>query len=94
MPGALFEINLEMESGAVLAWQWNATGEVVFDVHTHFDGAVQVHAEATGTQDTGQHTTEQSGGISLLWQNQGDASTRIQYLVSGPFHVDSYHPPR
>ncbi len=94
LPNTFFEINTEMPLGATFHWDWDATADVVFDVHSHFDGEVQYHLELTASSHEGSFTNEREGGYSLLWENTNPTPVTLSYTVHGEFTVDSYFPPR
>jgi hypothetical protein len=90
--GGYFEINLIMRSGDALDWSWNATDTLRHDVHTHFDGQVQVLHEEQASHGSGALTAARNGGHSLMWRNSGADPVDLQYALSGSFRLDSYHP--
>lgn len=92
--GSFFEINTDMASGAVIAWNWTSSDHVAFDLHTHFDGQVQYHVERHTDADADQYEAQRDGGHSLLWANDTGAPVQVTYMVWGDFTVDSYFPSR
>lgn len=95
VPGAqFFEINTLMPENGTFCWDWTSSADVVFDVHSHFDGEVQYLVQYTASDGRGCFTNQREGGYSLLWDNQGAAPVSLTYTVQGDFEVDSYFPPR
>ncbi len=92
--GSFFEINTQMPEGGTFCWDWTSNAELVFDVHSHFDGEVQYYLERSSDGEYDCFTNEREGGYSLLWANEGGAPAILDYRVWGDFIVDSYFPPR
>lgn len=91
-PGRFFEINTQMEEGAMFWWAWTSSEPVHFDVHSHFDGEVQTHAAEDAASGDGEFTNGRAGGYSLLWENTGTQPATLDYLVWGDFVLDSTVP--
>jgi hypothetical protein len=91
-PGRFFEVNTQMQENATLSWAWQASGSVHFDVHSHFDGEVQLHASEEAATGEGTFTSGRAGGYSLLWENTGSQPVTLDHLAWGDFELDSVFP--
>jgi hypothetical protein len=89
------EVNLVMEKGQVVNWDWNADGGALyFNVHSHPAGKVVEHVRRPdATADTGSFTAPAAGSYSLLWQNAGSTPVGLHYKVTGNATLDAKHPP-
>lgn len=91
--GKFYEINAQVPAGGGMAWDWSADGAVAFDVHSHFGGEVQKHAQVDGTRDRGGLEVGQGGGYSYLWENRGTVPVTLTLRVWGDLTVDSVYAP-
>lgn len=93
-PGAVnfYEINTVSPLGGTLHWDWSASAEVHFDVHSHFDDEVQYPVTMTASAHAGSYTNEREGGYSYLWQNDGAVAVTVTYRVWGDWELDSVFP--
>ena len=91
-PGQIFEVNTQMPLGGRLNWDWAATAQVYFDVHSHFDDQVQTHVQVDAAEHEGSFTNGRQGGYSLLWENEASLPVQVDLRVWGDFEVDSVFP--
>ena len=87
--GEFYEINTEMKENAEIGWDWNSTGVLHFNLHTHFDGQVQDHVDEDGKSHADSFTAYRDGGYSLMWVNEGSSPVTVTYKVYGDFHLHS-----
>ncbi|MCX2981614.1 hypothetical protein EYC98_12145 [Halieaceae bacterium IMCC14734] len=88
-PFASVEYKYRLEQGATLLYRWQATGEVVADMHSQPDGASEGYAESfarfRARSDQGGFTAPFTGIHGWFWQNRGATPVTIELQVNGFF---------
>ena len=88
-PFASVEYTYRLEQGASLLYRWQATGEVVVDMHSQPDGTAVGYAESFARtrqrSDQGGFTAPFSGIHGWYWQNRGVTPVTIELQVMGFF---------
>jgi hypothetical protein len=83
------EYKYRLAQGASLLYRWQATGDVLADMHSQPDGAAVGYAESfarmRGRSDQGGFTAPFAGVHGWFWQNRGDSPVTIKLQVSGFF---------
>ena len=81
------EYKYRMEAGGGLVFSWEATGEVVYDMHAEPDGAEAGYAESfqqsRGTDGHGTYLAPFSGIHGWFWENRGDDTVFVELHASG-----------
>lgn len=95
-PGEFAELNVTMARGAAATAVFTATGLMTWNVHSHADEQVTVHAEGTATADLVRFVAERDGTYSFLWQNKGadPLTLDVQLQTEGRVDLHSTHPRR
>lgn len=88
-PQDFVEINLNMVPGDTFTFDWQADGELVFNVHYHADGETERPIEHTGTELTGNFTAPRTQVYSLLWSNEGALPVEVTASVDGTYRLHS-----
>lgn len=93
-PGAFAEVNLQMDEGDRVAWDWSVVegAAVHFNVHTHAGGQAQELQSEEAASGQGSFTAPASGIYSLLWESHGAEPLTLRYKVTGEGSVDSTLP--
>jgi hypothetical protein len=80
-----FKYDLAAEDGLVYAWQ--ATGEVVFDLHAEPEGAApgvaESFAQGRGVADAGTYVATYPGIHGWFWENRGIGTVTVRLRVAG-----------
>lgn len=82
-PGRFAEVNLELQQGYTIRWDWTADAVMHFNIHTHDDGRYQERHREDTRQSSGSYTAPAVGGYSFLWENTGTTPARLTYNVHG-----------
>ena len=81
------EYKYHLADGAAMFYEWHASGEVIFDMHSEPDGAAPGYAESflqsRGTNDRGNYTAPFSGIHGWYWQNRGDQAVTVKLNTIG-----------
>lgn len=95
--GRFAEVNMNMEQGATVAYAWEASRPIHFDVHTHRNGETQYWVDETAQRGEGSVTADQRDVFSLLWAPEGERPAlpgeqepiELWYRVDGAFDLHS-----
>lgn len=81
------EYKYRIEEGAAMLFEWQSSGEVVFDMHSEPEGAAPGYAESfsqsRGTGDRGNYTAPFSGIHGWFWQNRGQETVTVHLVTAG-----------
>ncbi|NND67038.1 MAG: hypothetical protein HKN19_05565 [Halioglobus sp.] len=81
------EYKYAMHAGDVLLFNWQAGGEVLFDLHAEPEGAAEGYAESfakgRAAQASGSYTAPFAGIHGWFWQNRGTAEVTVTLEVEG-----------
>lgn len=91
-PDRFVEVNLEMNESASVTASYQADAAVAWDVHSHAQGQVRVHADGQAAEDTIAFEAPHAGTFSILWENRGQAAVDLSVTVRGDATVDSITP--
>ena len=80
-----YKYRLEADAGLIFSWQ--ASGEVVFDLHAEPDGAEEGYAESfiqgRGLQDHGVYSAPFPGIHGWFWENRGMETVTVTLNAAG-----------
>lgn len=83
------EYKYRLEAGATIFYQWQATQEVIFDMHAEPDGAAPGYAQtfekARGTQRMATYNAPFSGIHGWYWQNRTQSDVTVKLQATGFF---------
>lgn len=83
------EYKYRIEEGGSMLYSWEATGELLFDMHSEPDGAPEGYAETFGkartVSDNGTYIAPFSGIHGWFWENRGLDDVTLK-LVSAGFY--------
>ncbi len=83
------EYKYRIEEGGSMLYSWEATGELLFDMHSEPDGAPEGYAETFGKArtvgDNGTYIAPFSGIHGWFWENRGMDDVTVK-LVSAGFY--------
>jgi hypothetical protein len=86
-PFEAVEYKYQLNAGAVLIYQWQADGEVLFDMHSEPEGAAPGYAEtfakSRARADQGSYTAPFSGIHGWFFQNRGEAEITVSLETTG-----------
>lgn len=88
-PQDFAEINLNMVPGDGFTFDWEADGELYFNVHFHDDGETARPIEHTGTELDGNFTAPDTEVYSLLWSNEGALPVEVTVSMDGAYRLHS-----
>lgn len=88
-PQGFVEINLNMAPGDAFTFDWQADGELAFNVHYHADGETERPIEHTGTELAGNFSAPRTQVYSLLWSNEGALPVEVTASVDGSYRLHS-----
>lgn len=88
-PFEAVEYKYRMRAGAVLLFDWQAQGEVVYDLHAEPDGAAPGFARSfdrsRAAGAAGSYSAPFDGIHGWFWQNRGDREITLRLRSSGYF---------
>ncbi len=89
------EYKYRLEEGASIVFQWQASGEVLSEMHAEPDGAAPGYADSfskiRSTGNTGTYRPPYAGIHGWFWQNRGSAEVTLRLQVQGFFdHAIEY----
>ena len=84
------EVNVIMEANATFWFDFNATGPVKWDVHSHPPGGVKYWQQGRDASKAGSFTAPERGIYSLLFQNDGVAPVELTFEMRGAFRLHSH----
>ena len=88
-PSSTVEVNVRMAQGAEASWRFNASGALVWDVHTHDDAGVEVLASGKEETASGTFQASRDGVYSLYLQNPtSQGPVDVTYRVEGDFQLE------
>ena len=86
-PFEAVEYKYRLEQGAAFLYQWRASGEVLYDMHSEPDGAApgfaQSFAKSRDTKDSGTYVAPFSGIHGWFWQNRGKQEVTVELETKG-----------
>lgn len=81
------EYKYRVEQGGGLVFSWQATGEVIFDLHAEPDGAEPGYAESfakgRNTSEQGTYLAPFPGIHGWFWENRGTGPVQVELVTSG-----------
>jgi len=81
------EYKYRLEQGASLVFDWQATGEVVFDLHAEPDGAeagyAETFAKGRSLSQRGTYVAQFSGIHGWFWENRSPKPVTVTLVTSG-----------
>ena len=81
------ELKYHLAAGRGLVYSWNASGDVVFDLHAEPAGAAPGYAESfaqgRGTADSGIYKAPYDGIHGWFWENRGAVAVVVQLETAG-----------
>lgn len=89
-PGQGVEYKFEMDEGATLAYRWNATAPVHFDLHADTLADPQEFTSAkmgTASEDEGSYAAPFDGRHGWYFRNDGPARVAITLETSGDYRI-------
>ena len=88
-PFEAVEYKYRMDAGAVLLFDWQAQGELVYELHAEPDGAAPGYAQSfdksRAAGATGSYTAPFDGIHGWFWQNRGNSEVTVRLLADGYF---------
>jgi len=88
-PSSTVEVNVRMAQGAEASWRFNASGALVWDVHTHNGDDLEVLASGKEQVASGTFRAPREGVYSLYLQNPTSSSTAdVTYRIEGDFRLE------
>lgn len=88
-PQDFAEVNLNMAPGNNVTFDWQAEGEVYFNLHFHADNETQRPIEHTGTELSANFTAPDREVYSLLWSNEGATPVEVTVTMDGTYRLHS-----
>ena len=90
------EIKYDLAAGDGLVYAWEATGEVVFDLHAEPEGAepgvAQSFAQGRGRSDAGTYVAPFAGIHGWFWENRGSRIVTVRLRLAGfPAGATRFH---
>lgn len=83
-PGSFEEVDLRMDAGWSVDYDWSADRAVYFDIHSHRGAQVDYHVRNGSTNGTaGTFEAPDRGTYSLLWENRGDDAVTVSWDLEG-----------
>ena len=86
-PFQFIEYKYRLEKGGSMVYSWNATGQVMSELHSEPDGAPLGYAETfdkqQGTQGAGAYTAPFSGIHGWYWENVDQKDVTIRVATAG-----------
>ncbi len=81
------EYKYRIEEGGSMLYSWEATGELLFDMHSEPDGAPEGYAETFGKArtngDNGTYIAPFSGIHGWFWENRGMDDVTLKLISAG-----------
>jgi hypothetical protein len=81
------EYKYRIEQGGGVVFSWQASGEVIFDLHAEPDGAEPGYAESfaqgRGTTGNGTYMAALPGIHGWFWENRGVDTVEVDLVTSG-----------
>jgi hypothetical protein len=81
------EYKYRLEAGDTMLYRWQATGEVLYDMHAEPDGAAEGYAEtfskSRASDAKGSYTAPFPGIHGWFWQNRGQEDVTVVLESSG-----------
>lgn len=91
-PFEAVEYKYRLDEGATLLFKWNASAELLYDMHAEPDGAAPGYArsfaKARGDHDNGSYTAPFDGIHGWYWQNRSQQDITLTLETSG-FYTDA-----
>lgn len=81
------ELKYDLAAGDGLVYAWQATGEVVFDLHAEPEGSepgtAESFAQGRGTSDAGTYVARYGGIHGWFWENRGASAVTVSLRTAG-----------
>ena len=81
------ELKYDLAAGDGFVYDWNATGEVFFDVHAEPEGAdpgvAESFAQGRDTADAGTYVARFAGVHGWFWENRGAMTVTVRVRTTG-----------
>lgn len=87
VPFESVELKYDLAAGDGLVYVWEATGEVVFDLHADPEGAdpeaAESFAQGRATADAGTYVSRYDGIHGWFWENRGATTVTVHLRIAG-----------
>lgn len=91
-PGRFEEVDLRMDAGWSVDYNWTSERAVYFDIHSHRGAEVDYHVRNGSTNGTaGVFEAPERGTYSLLWENRGEEPVTVRWELSGRWIAPDAH---
>ena len=87
---SFYEVNLILEEGASFSFSFNASGPVVWDIHSHPPEGLKTWEEGEGTTGGSAFTAPSRDVFSILWSNEGALPVELSFEIFGKFRIHSH----
>ena len=81
------ELKYDLAAGDGFVYAWNATGEVIFDIHAEPEGAepgvAEGFAQGRDISDAGTYLARFAGIHGWFWENRGTTTVTVRLRMSG-----------
>ena len=91
-PGQIAEVNLALQQGDTVRWDWTASETLHFNVHSHSGGGMVEHVTRQAARDQGSFTAPAAGSYSLFWQPASPTPVVLTYSITGAGKLESTLP--
>lgn len=81
------EANLQLAANDTIAYRWNASAAIAWDLHSHEGSEVKTWASGKEKLAEGEFTAPTAGVYSLFFQNAEAYPIHVTYHVEGAFTV-------
>ncbi len=89
--GGFAEVNLLLDAGDTVTWDWQADQAMRFGVHIHDGDGVTYLVSVDGRDDASSFKAPETGGYSLMWSNLGSSPAHLAFTVGGTGELDAGH---
>ena len=86
------EANLRLDANDSIAYRWNASHAISWDLHSHEGPAVKTWVQGKEMRAEGTFTAPVAGVYSLYFHHTEPYPIHVTYHVEGAFEVDSLSP--
>lgn len=86
------EANLRLEANDTIAYRWNASHAISWDLHSHEGSNVMTWVQGEEMHAEGDLTAPVAGVYSLYFHHAEPYPIHVTYHVEGSFEVESFAP--
>ena len=93
LPGKFVELNLKLPASLQpVAIEFRANAPLEWNIHSHPNGKVLIHASGSGESDVIKFVPPTAGGFSWLWENKGPVAVEVFIIPTLPngAEIDSW----